>query len=200
MLGAMAAVDLALWEVKAKAANMSICRLLGGVPHPLPAYCSSGFFIEGQSLKAMADEALEELQARGFRATKIRVGRGEPEDSAARVRAVREAVGQDVKIMVDANQAWTTDQAVAHAKAMEPYDLTWLEEPLPSPGRPHRDTKERRDWDAETGELGARTTNPIASGENHVTLEECRVQRRRYLALPHVLAALRPPRQLNQGV
>jgi L-alanine-DL-glutamate epimerase-like enolase superfamily enzyme len=174
LLGAMAAVDLALWEVKAKAAGLSICRLLGGKPHPVPAYCSAGFYIDGQSLEAMAEETLEEVQARGFRATKIRVGRGAPEDSASRVRVVREAVGPDVQIMVDANQAWDTAEAIAHAKAMEPYDVSWLEEPLPSPGRPHRTTKEVKDWDAETGKIAATTTIPMASGENHVTLEECR--------------------------
>ena len=174
LLGAIAAVDLALWDVKAKAANLSICRLLGGVPHLVPAYCSAGFFIDGQSLEAMAQETLDEVRERGFSATKIRVGRGAPEESAARVRAVREAVGPSVQIMVDANQAWTTDEAIAHAKAMEPYDLSWLEEPLPSPHRPHRTTKEARDWDAETGKVAAATSIPIASGENHVTLAECR--------------------------
>lgn len=174
LLGAMAAVDLALWEVKAKAAGLSVVRLLGGVPRAMPAYCSSGFYMEGQSVEAMAEETLEEVRGRGFNATKIRVGRGAPEESAARVRAVREAVGPDVRIMVDANQAWTTEQAIAHARAMEPYDLTWLEEPLPSPGRPHRGSGETRDWDAETGVVGAATSIPMASGENHVTLAECR--------------------------
>ena len=174
LLGAMAAVDLALWDVKARAAGMSVCRALGGTPHPMPAYSSSGFYIEGQSIPEMAEETLTELNARGFRATKIRVGRGAPEDSEARVRAVREAVGPDVLIMVDANQAWDTGEAIAHAHAMEPYDLTWLEEPLASPGRPHRGTQEVRDWDAETGRVAGHTAIPIASGENHVTLEECR--------------------------
>jgi len=174
LLGAMAAVDLALWDVKARAAGMSVCRALGGTPHPMPAYSSSGFYIEGQSIPEMAEETLTELNERGFRATKIRVGRGTPEDSEARVRAVREAVGPDVLIMVDANQAWDTGEAIAHAHAMEPYDLTWLEEPLSSPGRPHRGTQEVRDWDAETGRVAGHTAIPIASGENHVTLEECR--------------------------
>lgn len=174
LLGAMAAVDLALWDVKAKAAGLSVCRLLGGKPRPMPAYSSSGFFMEGQSLEEMAQETLDELTARGFRATKIRVGRGTPEESAARVRAVREAVGPDVQIMVDANQAWDAGEAIAHAHAMEPYDLTWLEEPLPSPKRPCRSTGQIKDWDAETGRVAAHTTIPLASGENHVSLDECR--------------------------
>jgi L-alanine-DL-glutamate epimerase-like enolase superfamily enzyme len=173
-LAAMAAVDLAMWDVKAKAAGLSICRLLGGRPHPMPAYSSSGFFVEGQTLEGYAQETLDELKAKGFRATKVRVGRGVPEESAARVRVIREAVGPDVEIMVDANQAWDTDEAIAHARAMEPYGISWLEEPLPSPGRPSRTTKEVRDWDAETGRVGEATSIPVASGENHVTLAECR--------------------------
>lgn len=174
VLGAMAAVDLALWDIRAKSAGLSVCRLLGGLPHPMPAYCSSGFYMDGQSIPAMAEEALEELNVRGFRATKIRVGRGEPAESAARVQAVREAVGPEVKIMVDANQAWDTGEAIAHAQAMEPYDLTWLEEPLPSPDRPSRTMRQVKDWDAETGRVASHTAIPLASGENHTTLEECR--------------------------
>jgi L-alanine-DL-glutamate epimerase-like enolase superfamily enzyme len=173
-LAAMAAVDLAMWDVKAKAAGLSICRLLGGRPHPMRAYSSSGFFVEGQTLEAYAQETLDELNARGFRATKIRVGRGAPKESGTRVRFIREAVGPDVEIMVDANQAWDTEEAIAHAHAMEPYGVSWLEEPLPSPGRPSRRTKEVRDWDAETGRVGEATSIPMASGENHVTLAECR--------------------------
>jgi L-talarate/galactarate dehydratase len=173
-LGAIAAVDLALWEAKAKAAGLSVCRLLGGQPRPMRAYCSAGFLTDGQPVDEMARETLEEMQERGFRATKIRVGRGDPEVSAARVRAVRELLGPGGQLMVDANQAWTTEEAIEHARAMEPYDLTWLEEPLPSPNRPHRRTKEVRDWDAETGRLGAATSIPIASGENHVSLAETR--------------------------
>jgi len=173
-LGAIAAVDLALWEIKAKVAGMSVCRLLGGHPRPMRAYCSAGFLTDGQPVDEMARETLEEMKERGFLATKIRVGRGGPEVSAARVQAMREVLGADGQIMVDANQAWSTEEAIEHAKAMEPYDLTWLEEPLSSPGRPHRGTKEIRDWDAETGRLAASTRIPIASGENHVTLAETR--------------------------
>jgi L-alanine-DL-glutamate epimerase-like enolase superfamily enzyme len=175
ILGAIAAVDLALWEIKARAAGLSVCRLLGGVPHPVPAYCSAGFYMEGQSIPQMAAEAVEEIQERGFRAVKIRVGRGEPAESAARVQAVREAVGPQVQIMADANQAWDTEQAIANARAFEPFDLTWLEEPLPAPGRRRRGAgAPERDWDTETGVLAAATTIPIASGENHTTLGACR--------------------------
>ena len=59
--GALCAVDLALWDIKGKAAGMSICELLGGKPHPVLAYIQKGFYVDGQSLNEMADEAVYEL-------------------------------------------------------------------------------------------------------------------------------------------
>jgi L-alanine-DL-glutamate epimerase-like enolase superfamily enzyme len=174
ILSAIAAVDLALWDLKAQAAGLSICRLLGGEPRPVPAYISSGFFVEGQSIPEMAEETLEEVRRGGFWATKIRVGRGGIEDDIARVRAVREAVGPDVQLMVDANQAWDAAEGARRARALEPFNLTWLEEPVPSPGRTRRGEAAPVDWDAQCGEIAAATRIPLASGENHVSLAECR--------------------------
>jgi L-alanine-DL-glutamate epimerase-like enolase superfamily enzyme len=174
ILSAVAAVDLALWDIKAQAAGLSTCRLLGGEPRPVPAYISSGFYVEGQSVAAMAEETLEELEREAFTATKIRVGRGSLEEDVARVRAVRAAVGPDIRIMVDANQAWDVAEGIARARAFEPFDLTWLEEPVPSPGRRRSGESEAPDWDARCGQIAAATTIPLASGENHVSLAECR--------------------------
>jgi L-alanine-DL-glutamate epimerase-like enolase superfamily enzyme len=174
ILSAIAALDLALWDLKAQAAGLSLCRLLGGEPSPVPAYISSGFYVEGQSLAVMAEETLEEVRRGGFFATKIRIGRGSLEDDVARVRAVREAIGPDVKLMVDANQAWDAGTGIERAQALEPYDLTWLEEPVPSPGRVRRGEGSPPDWDAQCGAIAAATRIPLASGENHVSLAECR--------------------------
>lgn len=173
-LSAIAAVDLALWDIKARAAGLSICRLLGGTPRPVPAYISSGFYVEGQSVPEMAAETLEEVQRGGFSATKIRIGRGDVEENVARVSAVREAVGPGVRIMADVNQAWDAATAIPRARALDPYDLTWLEEPVPSPGRIRRGETAAPDWDAQCGEIAAATRIPLASGENHVSLAECR--------------------------
>jgi L-alanine-DL-glutamate epimerase-like enolase superfamily enzyme len=174
ILSAIAALDLALWDLKAQAAGLSICRFLGGEPRPVPAYISSGFYVEGQSVAGMAEETLEEVQRGAFSATKIRIGRGTLEDDVARVRAVREAVGRDVQVMVDANQAWDAAAGIARARALEPYELTWLEEPVPSPGRTLPGVGAAPDWDARCGEIAAATRIPLASGENHVSLAECR--------------------------
>lgn len=173
VLSAIAAVDLALWEIKAQAAGLSLCRLLGEEPRPVPAYISSGFYVEGQSIPEMAAETLEEVHRGRFTATKIRIGRGSVEDDVARVRAVREAVGSDIRIMVDANQAWDAAAGIERARALEPFDLTWLEEPVPSPGR-KRGEGPAPDWDAQCGQIAAATRIPLASGENHVSLAECR--------------------------
>jgi len=76
--------------------------------------------------------------------------------------------------MVDANQAWDAAEAVVRARALEPYHLTWLEEPVPSPGRIRRGESAAPDWDTQCGEIAAATSIPLASGENHVSLAECR--------------------------
>ncbi len=65
VLAAMAAVDIALWDTKAKSVNLSVCQLLGGHPRPMPAYLSEGFYIEGQTLDEMVQEAAEAMEAGG---------------------------------------------------------------------------------------------------------------------------------------
>lgn len=168
VLAAIAAVDLALWDIKAKAADLSICRLLGGRPRPIPAYLSEGFYIENQSLEAMVAEAEESMGQGGYNALKIRIGRGSPQDSEARVRAFRREFGSSITLMADVNQAWDVPTAIETCKRLEPYELYWLEEPVPV-----RRTDEY-DPDTACGEIAHATTIPIASGENHIDLAECR--------------------------
>jgi len=165
---AIAAVDLALWDIKAKAAGVSMCRLLGGHPKEVPAYLSEGFYIEGQSLDEMAAECVEGLDAGGYAALKIRIGRDSADD-AARVRAVRRAVGDDVKLMVDVNQMWDLEQARATLPLLEDFDIFWLEEP----GSVQRPLEDFAAPDRLAGEIAHLTTIPLASGENHTTLAEC---------------------------
>lgn len=168
ILGAIAAVDLALWDIKARSANLSICQLLGGHPHPMPAYLSEGFYIEGQTLDGMVREAGEAMEAGGFKALKIRIGRGEPKDSEARVKAIRDGLGDEIDLMADVNQAWDVEKSIETCKRLEDYNLFWLEEPIPV-----RRTSEY-DPDRACGEIARTTSIPIASGENHIDLAECR--------------------------
>ena len=168
--GALCAVDLALWDIKGKAAGMSVCELLGGKPHPVLAYIQKGFYVEGQSLSEMTDEAVRVLEAGGYRYLKMRVGRNGVDEARERVEAMRRALGDEIGLMVDANGAWELPEAIEGAHALEPYHLTWLEEPIPR--RPRTLPEEGYDWNVELGKLGRETSIPLAAGENHQGLFE----------------------------
>ena len=168
--GALCAVDIALWDIKGKAAGMSVCELLGGRPHPVPAYIQKGFYVEGQTLSQMVDEAVEVLEAGGYRYLKMRVGRNGIEEARERVEVMRNALGDSIGLMVDVNGAWELPEAIEGARALEPYNLTWLEEPIPR--TPRTLPKEGYDWNVELGKLGKETTIPLAAGENHDGLIE----------------------------
>jgi L-alanine-DL-glutamate epimerase-like enolase superfamily enzyme len=169
---AIAAVDLALWDIKAKYADVSVCELLGGQPRPVLSYLSKGFYVQGQSLEEMVEEAVCEVNAGGYKHVKIRVGRGGAEDAATRVRLIRKAFGDSMRIMVDANQAWDYDTALEACAAMEPYGVDWVEEPLKKSN--HATEKGILDWNEALGLLGTHTSIPTSAGENHVDLRDCR--------------------------
>jgi L-alanine-DL-glutamate epimerase-like enolase superfamily enzyme len=169
VLGAIAAVDMALWDIKAKAAKLSICRLLGGQPRPVQAYLSEGFYSDDQPLEEVAQEAAAGVGAGGFKKLKVRVGR-DPEDDVKRLRAFREAVGEGVDIMVDINQMWDLPQAQATMPRLEEFNLFWLEEP----NRLNRPADDFSAPERVTAKIMAMASIPLASGENHTTLDECR--------------------------
>ncbi|MBT3272716.1 MAG: mandelate racemase/muconate lactonizing enzyme family protein [Spirochaetales bacterium] len=168
--GALCAVDLALWDIKGRAAGMSVCELLGGKPGPIQAYIQKGFYVEGQSLSAMADEAVEVLTEGGFKHLKMRVGRGGVAEARERVEVMRKALGDDIGLMVDVNGAWELPEAIEGAHALEPYNLMWMEEPISR--IPRTLPKEGYNWNEELGKLGQATTIPMAAGENHEGLYE----------------------------
>jgi L-alanine-DL-glutamate epimerase-like enolase superfamily enzyme len=167
VLAAAAAVDLALWDIKARVAGVSVCELLGGRRRAMPAYLSEGFYIEGQTLDEMVQEAAAAVEAGGYRALKIRIGRGTADESESRVRAIRDGLGEGITLMADANQAWSVETALETCRRLEPYGLFWLEEPVPV-----RRT-EGYDPDDACGQIARATPIPLASGENHIDLAEC---------------------------
>jgi L-alanine-DL-glutamate epimerase-like enolase superfamily enzyme len=169
VLAAIAAVDLALWDIKAKAAGLPMCRLLGGAPRGVPAYFSDAFYSDDQPLEEIAAEAAEGLAVGGFSAMKVRIGRA-PHGDVERVRVFRAAVGDDIDLMADVNQAWDIEQAKATLPRLEPFGLFWLEEPS-SARRPDDDFSAP---DRLTGQIAELTSIPLASGENHTNLTECR--------------------------
>ena len=127
-LAAVAGLDIALWDVLAQAAGLPLAVLLGGTLAPVPAYNSNGLGLIPP--EKAADEALELLAEGGFTALKIRVGRDRAADDLAALHAVRNAVGDDIKLVADYNQGLSLDQALERGRALDAEGLTWIEEPL----------------------------------------------------------------------
>ncbi len=152
-LRALSLVDNALWDLKGKALDLPLYKLLGGYRDRVPAYASGGYFREGKTPDDLAQEMLSYVEM-GFTAVKMKVGRLSPEQDAERVKAVREAIGPSIRLMVDANNAWSDlPTALQFIRRVEPYDLFWLEEPtLP-------DAVEL------SARIAAATSIPIATGE-----------------------------------
>ena len=123
---AISAVDIALWDRAAKQAGQPLWRLLGGHDSRVRAYAG------GIDLQFTTDALLKQTEqnlGRGFRAIKMKVGREKLSEDVDRVRAMREVLGRDFPLMADANMRWGVDEAIRAARAMTPYELTWLEEP-----------------------------------------------------------------------
>ncbi|UEM05059.1 mandelate racemase/muconate lactonizing enzyme family protein [Skermanella rosea] len=154
---ALSAFDMALWDLKARRAGLPLWRLLGGYDPRVPCY-AGGIDLE-LPLDALLRQTDDNL-AKGFRAIKMKVGRRNLFEDVERVAAMRQHLGQGFPLMVDANMKWGVDEAIRAARALQPFDLTWLEEPT-IPDDPAGHARIVRE-----GGL------PIAAGENLRTLWE----------------------------
>lgn len=125
---AMAALDTALWDARAKLLGVSLARLLGAAREAIPVYGSGGFT---SYTLARLEEQLGAWAAEGMRFVKMKVGR-DPEQDPSRVRAARRAIGEATELFVDANGAYTRKQALAQAEAFAVHNVAWLEEPVSS--------------------------------------------------------------------
>ena len=124
---AIAAVDIALWDLRGRALGEPLWRLLGGAADRVPAY------VGGIDLLLPLDQLLEQTRAAlgdGFGAIKMKVGRDLLAEDVERVAAMRELLGPAAALMVDANMRWTVAQAIAAARALAPFGVYWLEEPV----------------------------------------------------------------------
>ena len=123
---AIAALDIALWDLRGLREGKPLYQLLGGAARPIPAYGS------GVDLPKPLDALLQQVQSfldRGLPGVKVKVGRPDPADDEARVRAVRDLIGDKTHLMLDANMGWTAGEALERGRRLEAYDLLWLEEP-----------------------------------------------------------------------
>ncbi len=125
---ALGAINIAMWDAWAKTLEQPVWKLFGICHERVPLYGSGGWL--SYSVDELVAEVRHHVQ-RGFRAVKVKVGSPEPERDVERLRRVREAVGPQVDVMMDANQGLTVAQALQLADAVRNLRITWFEEPLP---------------------------------------------------------------------
>lgn len=154
---AISAIDIALWDIRGKRTGQPLWKMAGGAGKtPLTYRGGVDLNFPLDKLLRSVDGYLEE----GYEAIKIKVGKPDIAEDVARIKAVREKIGSSNKLMVDANYGYSRGRAVEAAKAFEPFDLVWLEEPLIP------------DDFAGYGYLAQHTSIPLAMGENLHTIQE----------------------------
>ena len=125
---ALAAIDVALWDLKAKRAGLPLAKLLGAHRDSVRCYNTSGGFLH-ETIDQVTDNATRTLDE-GIGGIKIKVGLPDPAEDLRRVAAVREHLGDGVPLMVDANQQWDRPTAMRVGRALDGFGLVWIEEPL----------------------------------------------------------------------
>lgn len=158
----LAAILIACWDIKGKAEETSVHQLLGGAKERIPAYIAGGYYAEGKGLEQLQAEMRYNVETLHARSVKMKIGdpKAGLKGDMARVAAVREAIGPDIQLLVDANCACDLATSLAFALELADYDVYWFEEPMPIF---HYDAYRQ-----------LRTASPvkIATGENYYTLAD----------------------------
>jgi L-alanine-DL-glutamate epimerase-like enolase superfamily enzyme len=149
---AQSSIDFALWDLKAKVAGLPLHRLLGGCSRRIPYYIAGGYYGRDKTLADLQRE-MAGYVGLGARAVKMKVGAVPVAEDVARVRAVRDAIGPDIRLMLDANCAYQAHEAVAFGRRVEEADIFWFEEPV-GPD----------DYEG-YGRIGSKLAIPLAAGE-----------------------------------
>jgi L-alanine-DL-glutamate epimerase-like enolase superfamily enzyme len=174
---AISALDIGLWDLAGKAANLPLYKLWGGFTDRIPAYGSGGW---GRYSESELVAEAEKYAAQGCKYYKMKIHNPDPNVNRARVAAVRKALGPKVRMMVDANQKYDVETNIRQAALLEEFDLVWYEEPVLA------------DDLAACAEVAGKIRIPVATGENHYTRYEFRelIERKaaRYL-MPDVCRA-----------
>lgn len=154
---AISTIDIALWDIRCKAAQKPLWQMAGGVNNTCKAYCG------GIDLMFPMEKLLSNIQGyleNGYNAVKIKIGREKLEEDLERIATVRKLIGDDITFMVDANYSMTVPQAITAAKAFEQYNIYWFEEPIiPDNYQGY-------------GIIADATKMPLALGENLHTIHE----------------------------
>lgn len=129
-LRAISAIDIALWDLRGKAAGMPVMHLLGVHSTSLRCYATGGYYREGQTVDELVREMAGYIE-QGFPAVKLKVGKLSAREDAVRLRAIRKELGDSVEILLDANGGWPdSNTAVAALRQLEEYRPYWIEEPV----------------------------------------------------------------------
>ena len=155
---AIAALDVALWDLKARRAGLPLAKLLGAHRDRVSCYNTSGGFLSSPTEEVLSN--VDQALAAGIGGIKIKVGHPDTAVDLARLTAVREHVGDGVPLMVDANQQWDRISALRIGRQLERFNLVWIEEPVDA-------------YDAEGhAALAAALDTPIATGEMLTSVAE----------------------------
>jgi L-alanine-DL-glutamate epimerase-like enolase superfamily enzyme len=157
---ALAAIDTALWDLRARKQNLPLWKLAGGAKDRCPLYTTEGGWLHIPT-EALVEDALD-AKAKGFTGSKVKIGKSHGAEDYARLSAVRKAVGDGYEIMTDANQGFSVDEAIRRAERLRELDLGWIEEPLPAD-----------DIDGHV-RLNRSTATPIAVGESLYSIRHFR--------------------------
>ncbi len=127
---ALGAIDIALWDLNAKHADVPLWKLLGGsAAKKVQAYSTDGGWLNW-TLETVVSDCKRLVEEEGYRAVKLKVGSTNPHDDLQRVEAIRRALGPEIQIMTDANGRWTLPQAIQTAGRLADFDVAWIEEPI----------------------------------------------------------------------
>lgn len=155
---ALAAVDTALWDLRCRRAGQPLWRMAGGAQRKIPLYSTEGGWLHIGTEDLVADALA--MQARGFSGAKIKIGKPSIAEDRARLSAVREAVGDGFRVMVDANQSFDLAEAMRRADMLADFGIHWFEEPMPAD-----DVGAHRN-------LARQSRVPIAVGESMYSLSQ----------------------------
>lgn len=155
---AIAAIDMAVWDIVGKAAGQPVYKLIGGFRDRMPVYSMCGWYFDEKDAElSVYRHALDEAMQQGYRAIKIKVGRFSLDDDIKRIKIAQDIVGKDRRVLVDANQVFNRKEAMRRGRVYQQMGCFWFEEPLPP-------------YDVEgCAELAKELDIRIASGENLYT-------------------------------
>lgn len=155
---ALAAIDTALWDLRCKKAGLPLYQMAGGAKKSVPLYTTEGGWLHIPTDDLVSDALA--MKAKGFSGAKIKIGSPHISTDRARLAAVRDAVGPEFDIMVDANQSFSRSEAFKRARMLEEFDISWFEEPMPA------------DDIGSHSDLSRHTSVPVAVGESMYSLSQ----------------------------